>query len=127
MIERKVGDVLKQIYGKIVNKGGLFDRTGKLHEYIPKPTNDHFLTFEEILQIKSGEIDHMYVVLPPFRTCTYRINKNDTTYFPDKSRSGIFRYMNKYAVTGKQNDIYWKVSPGLLNFLEYEYRYISRK
>ena len=53
---------MKQIYGKIVLKGGLLDRTGKLHEYIPKPSSKHFLTFEDVLRIKSGKIDHMYIV-----------------------------------------------------------------
>ena len=128
MIERQVGDVLKQIYSKIVNKGGLFDRTGKLHEYTPKPTNEHFLTFADVLQIKSGKIDHIHIVLPPYRICTYRLDGNNKIYFPDsRPRSGIFHYMNKYAVTSPEYDVYWKVSPELLKFLEYEYREISKK
>ena len=127
MIERQVGDVLKQIYGKIVHRGGLFEKTGKIREHMPKPSNEHFLTFEDVLQIKSGKIDHMHIVLPSYRICTYRLDGNDRAYFPDKSRSGVFRYMNKYAVTGPECDIYWKVSPELLKFLEYEYREIYRK
>ena len=126
-MERQVGDVLKQIYSKIVNKGGLFERTGKLHEYIPKPPRNNFLTFDEVLQIKSGKIDHIHIVLPPYRICTYRLDGNNKIYFPDKSRSGIFNSMNKYAVTSPEYDVYWKVSPELLKFLEYEYREISKK
>jgi len=126
-MERQVGDVLKQIYNKIVNKGGLFERTGKLHEYIPKPPKNNFLTFNEVLQIKSGKIDHMYVILPPFRINTYRLDGNDRAYFPENSQCGIFTYMNKYAVTGPFHDLYWKVSPELLKFLELEYKIISKK
>ncbi len=114
MIEHRVGDVLKQIYGKIVHRGGLFERTGKLREYTPKPSNEHFLTFEDVLQIKSGKIDHMHIVLPPYRICTYRLDGNDRAYFPDKSRRGVFRYMNKCDVTGPECHIYCKVSTELL-------------
>lgn len=121
MIERQVGNILKQIYGKIVHRGGLFEKTGKIREHIPKPSNEHFLTFEDVLQIKSGKINHMHIVLPPHRICTYRLERNDKVYFPDKSISGVFRYMNKYAVTGPGYDIYWKVSPELLKFLDNEY------
>lgn len=127
LLERKVGYVMKQIYGKIVLKGGLLDRTGKLHEYIPKPSSKHFLTFEDVLRIKSGKIDHMYIVLPPRHICTYRLDKYDKVYLPENSRSGVFRSMNKYAVTGSDSDIYWKVSPELLEFLESEHRIISKK
>ena len=126
-IERQVSELMKNIYSKIVNKGGLFERTGKLHEHMPKPPNKHFLTFDEVLRIKSGKIDHMYIVLPPYKTCTYRLDNNDKGYFPHKFRNGVFTYMNKYAVTGPESDIYWKVSPELLKFLESEYRVISKK
>ena len=120
-MERQIGNILKGIYGNVVNKGGLFEKTNKISVHLPKPTNDHFLTFEDVLKIKSGKIDYIHVVLPPYRTCVYKLEGNDKAYFPGNSRSGVFHYMNKYAATGPNSDFYWKVSPELLKFLDNEY------